>query len=116
MNRTLAALLGLTIAMGAAALPRDAKIEAAVKTQLARMTLDEKIGQMVQIESNMVALVRPEYSQQALMAMSREQLAETLRRFGLDKKYSAQRLTGGRRQGTCLGRLLFLHSCAGHQR
>lgn len=45
----------LAVAETRPAIPQDEKIEKAVALKLASMTLDEKIGQMVQVESNMVA-------------------------------------------------------------
>lgn len=51
------------------------------------MSLDEKIGQMVQLEVGMITYRDPRYSAEALSAMSEDELDKTIRQFGLEKQY-----------------------------
>lgn len=54
-------------------IPYDNNIEEKVSNTLATMTLDEKIGQMVQLEVGMITYRDPRYSADALFAMSEEE-------------------------------------------
>lgn len=69
---------GATTAM----LPRDAAIEAKIEKLLEQMSLDEKIGQMVELEIGMITYRDPRYVVEKLARMSEQELADTLRRFG----------------------------------
>jgi beta-glucosidase len=46
---TVVLMLSAMTASAQRAIPRDAKLEASIEKTLARMTLDEKIGQMLQL-------------------------------------------------------------------
>ena len=78
---------------GRPAIARDAAIEKAVAERLGQMTLDEKLGQMIQIEINLIAYTDPAFSIQSLMTKSRSELESILQRFGLEKQYPIGRLT-----------------------
>lgn len=78
---------------GRPAIARDAAIEKAVAERLGQMTLDEKLGQMIQIEINLIAYTDPAFSIQSLMAKGRSELEGILQRFGLEKQYPIERLT-----------------------
>lgn len=73
-------------------LPSDVSIEKKIERQLSRMSLDEKIGQMVELEIGMITFRDPRYSAEALAEMDEVQLAETIEKFGLDKLYHASEL------------------------
>ena len=69
------------------AIAADDAIEAAVAEELSRMTLEEKIGQMIQIEINLLAYEDPAYSIPALMSMGKDELTALLQRFGLEGQF-----------------------------
>lgn len=74
------------------AIPSDPKIEKAVQKQLSSMTLDQKLGQMIQVESNLVALTRSEYGIESLFRKSKDEVASLIEKFGLTDKYDASKL------------------------
>ena len=83
---------GSTVAQQPPMLPRDAAIEAKIEKLLEQMSLDEKIGQMVELEIGMITYRDPRYVVEKLARMSEQELADTLRRFGLDKQHNAAQL------------------------
>lgn len=74
------------------AIPSDPTIEAKVEEQLARMTLDEKLGQMIQVEINLVTYTDPTYNISSLMRMGKDSLSAVLQRFGLEQQYPIETL------------------------
>ena len=74
MRKNLVSLFFLMVAVAGFAqkpmLPRDADLENRVQKQLSKMTLDEKIGQMVELEINMISYSNPEYDVRKLMGKS----------------------------------------------
>ena len=83
---------GSTVALQPPVMPRDAAIEAKIEKLLEQMSLDEKIGQMVELEIGMITYRDPRYVVEKLARMSDQELADTLRRFGLDKQHNAAQL------------------------
>lgn len=80
------------IVMCTAALPlgsRDRKQEKDIDRTLSRMTLDEKIGQMILLEINQVTYYRPEFEFRTLMTYDRDKLEGIIREAGLEGKYNA---------------------------
>ena len=65
----------------------DPTIEKTVEDELLHMSLEEKIGQMIQVEINMVAFEDPDYTTQALMVAGKEKLAEIIGKFNLEKQF-----------------------------
>lgn len=75
------------------AIPVDPVIEAKVDNQLSRMTLDEKQGQMIQVEVNLVTYTDPASDISSLMSMGKDSLSAVLKRFGLEQQYPIETLT-----------------------
>lgn len=73
-------------------LPRDAAIESKIEKQLKKMTLDEKIGQMVELEINMITYNDPTYSMQNFVKMSEAEMDKVIKQFGLENEYKASEL------------------------
>lgn len=71
-------------------IPYDEDIEKKVETLLSNMSLDEKIGQMIQLEVNMVTYIAPEYNIESLMSKSEKELAEIINRFQLNSSYNSK--------------------------
>lgn len=87
-----ASLLSISAFAQKPVLPKDAAIEAKVQAQLQKMTLEEKIGQMVELEINMITYNDPTYSMQKIMFMDEKELDQTIRKFGLQNQYKASEL------------------------
>lgn len=87
-----ASLLSISAFAQKPVLPKDAEIEAKVQAQLQKMTLEEKIGQMVELEINMITYNDPTYSMQKIMFMDEKELDQTIRKFGLQNQYKASEL------------------------
>jgi beta-glucosidase len=75
------------------AIPADPVIETKVDSQLSRMPLDEKLGQMIQVEINLVTYTDPAFSIPSLMGMGKDSLSAVLQRFGLEQQYPIETLT-----------------------
>ena len=73
-------------------LPKDQEIEKKVEAQLKKMTLDEKIGQMVELEINMISYNDKSVSIEELVKKSEEELDQLIRENGLEKQYSAKEI------------------------
>lgn len=71
-------------------LPTDHEIEKKVETLLKKMTLEEKIGQMIELEINMITYNDKSVSVEALIQTSEEELDRLIRENGLEKEYSAK--------------------------
>lgn len=76
----------------APAIPKDEKIEQQVEALLKKMTLAEKLGQMIQVEINLVTYTDPVFSIPSLMGMSKDSLFAVLQRFGLEQQYPIETL------------------------
>ena len=59
------------------AIPRDEGIEAKVEKTLSKMTLDEKVGQMLELNLDLIGTMTAENPQ-----LDREKVKKTLRQFG----------------------------------
>lgn len=73
-------------------LPKDQEIEKKVEAQLKKMTLDEKIGQMVELEINMISYNDKSVSIEELVKKSEEELDQLIMENGLEKQYSAKEI------------------------
>lgn len=65
------------------------QIEQHVESVLKRLSLEEKIGQMVALEVGLITADDPAYRAEVLGTMNERQLDEAIRKFGLEKKYKA---------------------------
>lgn len=79
--------------------PKDIEIEKKVENQISKMSLEDKIGQMIQLEIDMVTYVDPTFSIQALMNMQNKDLASTIKKFGLESEYDSNKLVGNKQAG-----------------
>lgn len=73
-------------------IPENPEIEKKVETLIDRMSLEEKIGQMIQLEVNMVAYIAPEYSTEALLKKSEKELAAIIEQFDLKPYYDSKNM------------------------
>ena len=90
----------------------DPTIEKTVADELSHMSLEEKIGQMIQVEINMVAFEDPDYTTQALMVAGKEKLAEIIRKFNLEKQFPVDLMLdeqGQPREGAVYGFYMLSH-------
>lgn len=81
------------------AIATDSIIEKAVKEKLLKMTLEEKIGQMIQVEINLVSYSDPEYSAPTLMKKNKTELTTIIKKFGLEKRMDVNTLVDNNGQG-----------------
>ena len=85
-----------TIAQGSSnvkpSISPDPAIEEAVDQQLKKMTLEEKIGQMIQVEINLVSYSDPAYSVQTLMKKNKQELEAIIAQFGLKNRMDVNTL------------------------
>ena len=71
---------------------RKSPIEKKIDRILSSMSLEEKIGQMVQLEINQIAYYDPQYDFRELIKMGPEKLEEVIREGGLQKRYNASKM------------------------
>lgn len=71
-------------------IPGDIEIEKKIEALISKMSIEEKIGQMIQLEVNMVTYTDPEYSTEALLSKSEKELAEIIRKFDLGFYYDSK--------------------------
>ena len=67
----------LFTALAQPAIPRDAKLEAKVEKTLAKMTLDEKIGQMLELNLDIIGNMTVENAK-----VDREKVRSVLQQYG----------------------------------
>ena len=79
----------LVLPLGAQTIPQDKVIEEKVEGILRKLSLEEKIGQMIALEVSLITSDDPAYRVEALGAMNEQQLDAAIRKFGLEKKYKA---------------------------
>ncbi|HQN82540.1 MAG TPA: hypothetical protein PK485_07285, partial [Bacteroidales bacterium] len=73
-------------------IPRDPAIEKKIDKIISKMTLVEKVGQMTQLEINLLGVdLRAEMMK--LMMMPQEQLTTLLKKHGLEKEFDAAAMT-----------------------
>lgn len=75
-------------------IPKDREIEKKVEKKISTMSLDDKIGQMIQLEIDMVLFADPNYSVQTLMKLREHDLAATIKQFGLENAYDSHAMAG----------------------
>lgn len=73
-------------------IPHNVEIERKVEALLSGMSLDEKIGQMIQLEVNMVTYIDPEYSTEALLRKSEKELTAIIDKFKLTSSYNSKEM------------------------
>lgn len=75
-------------------------MEKEIDSILRGMSLDRKIGQMILLESQMVAFRNPAFEHQNLMTLEEEDLRAIIREGGLEEKYNAANLISLKRSGS----------------
>ena len=86
----LSALAALLLTIAPAPCAKIAPLEKQIDKIVSGMTLDQKIGQMIQLEVNLVTYRNPEYEFRALIAMGPEKLGKLIEEKGLSEQYDAQ--------------------------
>lgn len=81
----ISALLALALVPLASA--KDKKMEKDIDRMISKMTLDEKIGQMIQLEITQIA--HYEFDFQQLIASGQEAVDALIRKYGLEERYNA---------------------------
>ena len=91
MKRILLALGALLLLWNAngQCLPQDKTIEKKVEKILRRLSLEEKIGQMIALEVSLITADDPAYHAEVLGTMNEQELDAAIQKFGLEKKYKA---------------------------
>ena len=86
--------LFLISAVSLACADQDSRVvmEKEIDSILRGMSLDNKIGQMILLESQMVAYKNKDYEYKNLMALEEKELSELIRKAGLEDKANAARL------------------------
>ncbi len=85
-------MLHATLLSGEGIIPGDPSIERKVEQTLRKMTLEEKIGQMVSLEVGLITKSDPAYSAEKLGVLSEAELDKVIRKFSLEKKYKASEM------------------------
>ena len=70
----------------------SSRMEKKIDSVLSGMSLDEKIGQMILLESAQVAYKNPQYDFRRLMTLGRDELDAIIREAGLQDKYNADKI------------------------
>lgn len=73
-------------ACGQPAIKSDSSMEREIATRISEMSLEEKIGQMVQLEVNMITQYDNNYTTDRLSSLSREEMDRVIRKFSLQSK------------------------------
>ena len=96
-------ILGLLAAALVAATPAQCakapSLDKQVDKIVSGMTLDQKIGQMIQLESAQLAYVNPEYELTALIGYGPGKLSEIIARAGLQDRYDAASMLSALKPG-----------------
>ena len=96
MKKSILFVLGMTLCMGVQAqkpvIARDAAIESKIEQKLNQMTLDEKIGQMVELEINMISYSNPEYDIRNLIQKSKAEVQALIDKNGMGSQYKAEEM------------------------
>lgn len=70
------------------AIPRDEAMETKIADRLGRMSLDEKIGQMLQFSVDQITFADPAHQPEALAKLAKGELAKLIAKYKLQAKYS----------------------------
>ena len=84
------AIVGL--AQNRPSIPKDEELENKVDHILLNMSLEDKIGQMIQLEVNMVTYYDPDYTVEALMQKSKEELSAIFSEFKLESNFDINQM------------------------
>ena len=71
---------------------KKTEMEKEIDRILAGMTLDQKVGQMIQLEVNMITWYNPELDYTALIQLGPEKLQAVIDKYGLGDNYNAARM------------------------
>ena len=70
----------------------DNKLEKQLEKTLSRMTLDQKIGQIIQLEINQITYYHPEYELTTLVGYGADKLGALIEKAGLGSRYHAEEM------------------------
>jgi len=79
---------------GQPAIKSDSGMEREIAARVSGMSLEEKIGQMVQLEVNMITQYNNNYTTDRLSSLSREEMDKVIREFSLQSKYNVKDMYG----------------------
>jgi len=91
---TFCSLFLLTGSLHAQALPQDLKIEQQIKQELKTMTLDAKIGQMMQFSVDQITFNDPKFAVENLFTMSKEDMKALVQKYGLSEAFDTESIYG----------------------
>lgn len=74
-----------------AALPQDKQIEQKISNLISKMSLDQKVGQMLQFSVDQITYNNPEFDARSLMQKSPKDLDAIIRKYGLEHRYDAKK-------------------------
>ena len=91
-------IISVLIVLGLApfAEAKDKKMEKDIDRMISRMTLEEKIGQMIQIEISKISWQNPEFDFYNVVKLGPDELAELIGRYRLGDRYDAQAMCRNR--------------------
>ena len=70
----------------------DNKLEKQLEKTLSQMTLDQKIGQIIQLEINQITYYHPEYELTTLVGCGADRLGALIEKAGLGSRYHAEEM------------------------
>jgi len=91
--KKLAAVLSILALSASLSYAGNAKMEKDLDRILASMTLDQKIGQMIQLEINQLRFYNPEYEYKRLLTLSQEELNAIIVEHGLQGRYDVAQMS-----------------------
>ena len=83
------AFIAIAAGLIAASCTPKSQMEKDLDKIMSKMTLDQKIGQMIQIEISKITYKNPEFDFYNIIKLSEEDLAELIASYGLQDKYDA---------------------------
>ena len=91
-------ILALALAGGllAASCTPKSKMEKDLDKMISKMTLEEKIGQMIQIEISKITYKNPEFDFYNIIKLSEEDLAKLIAKYGMQDQYNAAAMLAAR--------------------
>ena len=91
MKRTVL-MMSLLLALAPRAAAGDVRTEKQLDKIMAGMTLEQKIGQMIQLEVNQVTYYNPEFEYRKLISYGPTKLAAIIKENGLQDRYDAEKM------------------------
>ena len=91
-------ILALALAGGllAASCTPKSQMEKDLDKMISKMTLEEKIGQMIQIEISKITYKNPEFDFYNIIKLSEEDLAKLIAKYGMQDQYNAAAMLAAR--------------------